>query len=52
MTLMTTLRDALRKRAAYRHTLRELRALSPRLAEDAGLFPTGAERIAHAAIYG
>lgn len=52
MTLFTSLRDSLRKRAAYRRTLRDLRDLSPRVAADIGLSTAGAERLARKAIYG
>jgi uncharacterized protein YjiS (DUF1127 family) len=52
MTLFTNLRLAVQKRAAYRRTVYELQGISPRVAEDIGVFPAGAERIAHKAIYG
>lgn len=52
MTLFTTLRTAVRKRAAYLRTLREIQGISPRVAEDIGLYPASAERVARKAIYG
>jgi uncharacterized protein YjiS (DUF1127 family) len=52
MTLFTTLRTAVRNHNAYRRTVRELQGLSPRVAEDIGLFPASAERIARKAVYG
>ena len=52
MTLLKTLRDAARKRAAYRRTLHELRGVPEHLAEDMGIYPGDAKRLAREAIYG
>ena len=52
MTLLTTLRDAASKRAAYRQTLSELRGVPEHLAEDLGIYPGDARRLAREAVYG
>lgn len=52
MSLFTQLRAAVRKRAAYRQTLHELRGVPESLAEDLNIWPGDARRLAHAAIYG
>jgi uncharacterized protein YjiS (DUF1127 family) len=52
MSLITSLRDAARKRAAYRRTLFELQGISASLAEDIGIFPGDARRLAREAVYG
>lgn len=52
MTLFSTLRTAVQKRAAYTRTVYELQGISPRVAEDIGVFPAGAARIAREAVYG
>lgn len=46
------LRTALRKRAEYRQTVRELRALPLDVALDLDIYPGDAERIAARAVYG
>lgn len=52
MSLITSLRTAARKRAAYRRTLFELRGLDPALAEDVAIYPGDARRLAREAVYG
>ena len=52
MTLLNTLRDAARRRAAYRRTLNELRGVPEHLAEDLGIYPGDAKRLAREAVYG
>ena len=53
MTLMTSLRDRLAKRAAYNRTRRELANLPADLAvEDLGFHPSEARAIATRAVYG
>ena len=52
MTLFTTLRDAAQKRAAYRRTVFELRGIPAGLAEDLGIYPGDAKRLARDAVYG
>ena len=49
---LTHLRDAARKRAAYRRTLHELRGVPSHLAEDLGIYPGDAKRLAREAVYG
>ncbi len=51
MSLFSQLRAAVQKRAAYNQTVFELRGLNGRTAEDIGLFPADAERLAREAIY-
>jgi uncharacterized protein YjiS (DUF1127 family) len=52
MSLLQQLRTAARKRAAYRHTLYELQGVPSHLAEDLGIYPGDAKRLARQAIYG
>jgi uncharacterized protein YjiS (DUF1127 family) len=52
MTLLSNLRDAAQKHAAYRRTLNELRGVPAHLAEDLGIYPGDAKRLAREAIYG
>ena len=46
MTLLTNLRDAAQKRVDYRRTLNELRGVPEHLAEDLGIYPGEARRLA------
>jgi uncharacterized protein YjiS (DUF1127 family) len=50
--LVAGAREALRRRAVYRSTLRELTALGARDLADLGISPADLERIAHEAAYG
>ena len=50
--LFSTLRDTIEKRARYRHTVAELRALPLDVALDLDIYPGDAERIAAQAVYG
>ena len=53
MTTLTTIREAIAKRALYNRTVREIEALPLELAvEDLGIFPADARSIAQAAVYG
>jgi uncharacterized protein YjiS (DUF1127 family) len=52
MTLFTNLRTAVQKRAAYRRTVNELNAIPAYLAEDIGIYPGQAPRLAREAVYG
>ena len=52
MSLITSLRAAASKRAAYRRTLFELRGIPASLAEDVAIFPGDARRLAREAVYG
>jgi uncharacterized protein YjiS (DUF1127 family) len=52
MSLITSLRDAARKRAAYRRTLYALQGVPASLAEDIGIFPGDARTLAREAVYG
>ncbi len=52
MSIFSQLRAAVQKRAAYNRTVFELRGISAHTAEDIGLFPASAERLAREAIYG
>ena len=52
MSLITHLRSAMEKRAAYRRTLNELRGIPAHLADDLNLQPGDAERLARQAVYG
>ena len=52
MTLFTDYRSAARKRAAYRRTVAELRAMPLDVALDLGLFREDAEMNARRAVYG
>jgi uncharacterized protein YjiS (DUF1127 family) len=51
MSLFSQLRAAVQKRVAYNQTVFELRGLTDRIAEDIGLYPADAERLAREAIY-
>lgn len=50
--LLSRVQDALRSRAAYRRTVRELRRLPLDVALDLDLYPSDAEIIARRAVYG
>ena len=50
--LLSTFRERLEKRAQYRRTVRELRAMPLDVALDLDLYPGDAERIAAGAVYG
>lgn len=50
--LVAGAREALRRRAVYRTTLRELKALNDRDLADLGIAACDLERIAHEAAYG
>lgn len=52
MSLITSLRDAIQKRAAYRRTVHELRGIPAGLVEDTGIYPGDAKRLARLAVYG
>lgn len=52
MSLFTHLRAAVRRHAEYQRTLSELRAIPAAMAEDIGIFPGDARRIARSAVYG
>lgn len=52
MSLIAQLRTAARRRAAYRRTLFELRGVPSHLAEDLGIYPGDARRLAREAVYG
>ena len=53
MTAFNTLRTAIKNRAAYLRTKRELESLPADLAiEDLGFYPGDADRIARHAVYG
>ena len=53
MTIYSTVRAALEKRARYNRTVRALSALPAEFAiEDLGIYPGDAARIAHEAVYG
>lgn len=52
MTLLSTLRTAARKHAAYRRTLWELRGVPRHLVDDLGIYPGDEKRLAREAIYG
>jgi uncharacterized protein YjiS (DUF1127 family) len=53
MTAFATLRTALKKRAAYARTKRELANVPHALAlEDLGFYTGDADKIAHKAVYG
>ena len=52
MSLISQLRTAAQKRAAYRRTLFELRGVPASLAEDTGIYPGDAKRLARQAVYG
>lgn len=52
MSMLINLREAAQKRAAYRRTLYELRGVPTYLAEDIGIYPGDARRVAREAVYG
>ncbi len=52
MTMLTTIRDALKKRAAYVRTRNEIREMPLDVALDLGIFRGDADEIAYQAIYG
>jgi uncharacterized protein YjiS (DUF1127 family) len=52
MSLISQLRTAARKRAAYKRTVRELRGIPLHLVEDLGIYPGDETRLARQAIYG
>lgn len=53
MTLITTLRDVVAKRAAYARTRRAIANLPTEFAiEDLGIYPGDAREIASKAVYG
>jgi uncharacterized protein YjiS (DUF1127 family) len=52
MSLITSLRDAARKHAAYRRTLFALQGVPTSFAEDIGIFPGDARKLARQAVYG
>jgi len=52
MTLLSNLRDAAQKRAAYRRTIEALRGVPEHLADDLGIYPGDAKRLALQAVYG
>lgn len=52
MSLFSHLRAAVQKRAAYKRTVFELRGIPAGLADDTGIYPGDAKRLARAAIYG
>lgn len=51
-TLFDTIRDSAAKRRAFRRTLSEIRGLPLAVAQDLGINPGDAERIARQAVYG
>lgn len=52
MSLLSQLRAAVQKRAAYRRTVFELRGISEAQAEDVAIYPGDAKRLARQAVYG
>ncbi len=52
MSLITHLRSAMEKRAAYRRTLHLLRGIPAHLADDLDIYPGDVERLARLAVYG
>ncbi len=52
MSLISQLRTVLSRRSAYRSTLHALRGIPEALAEDTGIYPGDARRLAREAIYG
>lgn len=52
MPLFSRIRDAARKRAAYRRTVHELRGIPASLAEDLNIYPGDSKRLAREAVYG
>lgn len=51
-SFMNTLRSRVEKRAIYRQTVRELRAMPHSVALDLGIFTEDAEKIARRTVYG
>ncbi len=51
-TLLSQIQDRLRKRAAYRRTVAELRAMPLDVAIDLDMDPSAAEQVAAEAVYG
>lgn len=51
-SMMTQLKDAARKRAAYNRTVREIENMPLDVALDLGIFREDAHRIARSAVYG
>lgn len=52
-SILTTLRTAARKRAAYNRTIAEISAIPTELAvEDLGIYPGDARKIAYRSVYG
>jgi uncharacterized protein YjiS (DUF1127 family) len=51
MSMFTTIRDALNKRAAYVRTRNEIREMPLSVALDLGIFRGDADEIAYQAIY-
>ena len=52
MTLLSNLRHAAERHAAYRRTIHALRGVPDHLAEDLGIYPGEAKRLAREAVYG
>lgn len=52
MSLITQIRTALSRHSAYRSTLHALRGIDARMAEDTGIYPGDARRLARNAVYG
>ena len=50
--ILEKLKSSVRNRAEYRRIVAEISALSPREADDLGLRPSDARRIAGRAVYG
>jgi uncharacterized protein YjiS (DUF1127 family) len=51
-TFFNDVRDSLRKRAAYRRTVAELRDMPSNIAVDLGIYQGDAEVMARKAVYG
>lgn len=52
MTVFSTFRAAVQKRAEYRRTKREIEMLPPEIARDLGISRSDAARLASEAVYG
>ncbi|MEC3862536.1 hypothetical protein VK792_14680 [Mesobacterium sp. TK19101] len=52
MTLFTNLRSRMAKAAAYRRTVNEIRRMPKDVADDLGIYPGDARRMAYRAVYG
>ena len=50
--VVSTLKQAFRRRALYQQTLRELNALTEREMNDLGIYPAMISQVARAAAYG